>query len=35
MTMRKDAETIIKAALHAANPDTAVRKALQNLPEVN
>lgn len=35
MTMRKDAETIIKAALHAANPDTAVRKALQNLPEVS
>ena len=34
MTMREDANAIITAALHAANPDTAVRKALQDLPEV-
>ncbi|MBQ3272099.1 MAG: glycerate-2-kinase family protein, partial [Solobacterium sp.] len=34
MNMRKDANTIIAAALNAANPDTAVRKALQDLPEV-
>ena len=35
MTMREDANTIIAAALHAAKPDTAVRKALQDLPEVS
>ena len=28
MTLRQDADTIISAALNAAQPDTAVRKAL-------
>ena len=28
MTLRQDADTIINAALNAAQPDTAVRKAL-------
>jgi len=32
MTIREDANIIIKAAIRAALPDTAVHKALQNLP---
>ena len=32
MNMRQDADRIIKAAIHAAQPDTAVQKALASLP---
>lgn len=32
MNLRQDAEHIMQAALHAAMPDTAVRRALQHLP---
>ena len=32
MNMRQDADRIIKAAIHAAQPDTAVKKALASLP---
>lgn len=32
MNMRQDSNRIIKAAIHAAQPDTAVKKALANLP---
>jgi len=32
MNMRQDADRIIKAAIHAAQPDTAVKKALTSLP---
>ena len=32
MNMRQDSDRIIQAAIHAAQPDTAVKKALANLP---
>ena len=32
MNMRQDSRRIIEAAIHAAQPDTAVKKALANLP---
>lgn len=32
MNLKRDAEAVIAAALHAAMPDTAVQKALQTLP---
>lgn len=32
MNMRQDSNRIIEAAIHAAQPDTAVKKALANLP---
>ena len=33
MALRQDADTIIAAALNAAQPDTAVRKALAATPK--
>ena len=33
MDLKRDADAIIAAALHAAMPDTAVQKALESLPE--
>ena len=32
MNMRQESRRIIEAAIHAAQPDTAVKKALANLP---
>ena len=34
MNIREDADRIIKASIHAALPDTAVKSALEKMPEV-